>query len=117
MLGIDEHQTLGNPALIDALLDIGGDVDEGPAGGHIEPELFSVAFHPTISLLVICFARKSIGSSYQRNRSTSRLEIPGRLDYLRRRSVHYFGSKNVNHHMLGLAFALLALSEPARDSS
>jgi len=45
MLGIDQHQALGNAALIDAFLHIRGDVDEGPTGGHVEPEFFAVAFH------------------------------------------------------------------------
>ena len=45
MLGIDQHQAFRNAALVDALLDIRRDVDEGPSGGDIEPEFFAVAFH------------------------------------------------------------------------
>ena len=45
MLGIDQHQTFGNATLVDALLDVRGDVDEGPPGGDIEPEFFAVVFH------------------------------------------------------------------------
>ena len=44
--GIDQHETFYNSAFIDALLDVAGDVDEGPAGGDFEPALLAVTFHP-----------------------------------------------------------------------
>ena len=44
MLGIDEHEAVGNPAFIDALLNIRRN-DEGPPGGDVEPEFFLIAFH------------------------------------------------------------------------
>ena len=45
MLGIYEYETFRDPAFIDALLDIRGDIDEGPSGGDVEPQFFAVAFH------------------------------------------------------------------------
>lgn len=45
MPGIHEHEAILDTALVDALLDIGGDVDEGASGGDLEPEFFAVAFH------------------------------------------------------------------------
>ncbi len=43
--GIAEHQTVCYPAFVDALLHFRGDVDKGPACGHLEPQFFSIAFH------------------------------------------------------------------------
>jgi hypothetical protein len=54
MLGIDEHEAFRNAALVDALLHVGRDVDESSPGWDIEPELFAVVFHPTISLVGFC---------------------------------------------------------------
>ena len=45
MSGINEHEAIFDPAFVDALLNIGGDVDEGASGGHVEPEFFSITFH------------------------------------------------------------------------
>ena len=45
MPGIDQHEAILNPAFIDAMLDIGCDVDEGTPGGDLEPQFFSVASH------------------------------------------------------------------------
>jgi hypothetical protein len=43
MLGIDEDKTFATAAFIDAFLDIGGDVDEGPERGRVEPEFLAIA--------------------------------------------------------------------------
>jgi hypothetical protein len=83
MLGIDEYEAIGNATRIDAFLDIGGDVDESPAGRHVEPQLLAVVFHFAISLVGICFTQTSIGSRYQRNRNTFHFGVPGWLDCLR----------------------------------
>lgn len=45
MLGIYQHETIFNPALVDALLHVSGDVDESAPGGDFEPEFFPVTFH------------------------------------------------------------------------
>jgi hypothetical protein len=45
MLGINEYQAILNSAVVNTLLHIRGDVDEGPSGGHVEPEFFAEAFH------------------------------------------------------------------------
>ncbi|VTR70089.1 hypothetical protein DESC_780278 [Desulfosarcina cetonica] len=42
---VDQHQALFDAAFVDALLNVGCDVDERPAGGDLEPEFFAVAFH------------------------------------------------------------------------
>jgi hypothetical protein len=42
---INECQTLLNPALLQARLHLGGNVNEGPARRHLKPELFAKAFH------------------------------------------------------------------------
>jgi hypothetical protein len=42
---IAEHQTLLDAAFPQAFFHLRGDVDEGPAGGHFEKQLFAVAFH------------------------------------------------------------------------
>jgi hypothetical protein len=45
MLGIDEHEGILDSALVDALLNVTGNIDERPASGHFEPEFFAVALH------------------------------------------------------------------------
>ena len=52
MLGIDETQSLLNPALSQTFLNLRRDVDKCPSGGYFEPEFFVVTFHCT-SLHVI----------------------------------------------------------------
>ena len=42
---IHECHALADAALAEALLHLGRDVDEGPAGGHVEPEFFAEGFH------------------------------------------------------------------------
>jgi hypothetical protein len=42
---VAEHQTLLNPTFLQAFLHLGGDVDKRPAGGHLKPKFFAVAFH------------------------------------------------------------------------
>ena len=37
MSGINEHEAIFDPAFVDALLHVAGDVDEGPAGGDFKP--------------------------------------------------------------------------------
>lgn len=44
MPGIHEHEAFLDAALVNALLHLAGDVDEGPPGGH-EPEFLSIALH------------------------------------------------------------------------
>jgi hypothetical protein len=43
--GVDQDQAFLDPAFPQAFLHGGGDVNEAPAGGDIEPELFTVGFH------------------------------------------------------------------------
>jgi hypothetical protein len=45
MHGIYEAQALGYAAFAKALLDLGRDVDEGPAGRDVEPEFFTEGSH------------------------------------------------------------------------
>jgi hypothetical protein len=42
MPGIDVHETLLDAAIVDALLNVAGDVDQGAAGGYLEPKFFSI---------------------------------------------------------------------------
>ena len=43
--GVDERQPFADAALKQARFNIGSDVDEGPPGGHLEPEFLAIAFH------------------------------------------------------------------------
>jgi hypothetical protein len=45
MFGIDENQSLADPAFAQAFLHIRGYVDKGSAGGDVKPEFLAVAFH------------------------------------------------------------------------
>jgi hypothetical protein len=39
-----QHQGFLDAAFLQALLHLGGEVDEGPAAGDLKPEFFAVAF-------------------------------------------------------------------------
>jgi hypothetical protein len=41
---IDQYQALLHAALPQALPDVGGDVDEGAAGGDVKPRFLAIAF-------------------------------------------------------------------------
>ena len=43
--GVDQDQAFGDAAVSEALLHLGGDIDEGPAAGDLKPEFLAVAFH------------------------------------------------------------------------
>jgi len=43
MLGINENQSFGNPAVIDVFLNIGGDVDEVASSEDVEPQFLAIA--------------------------------------------------------------------------
>lgn len=45
MHGIDQDQAFGDAAVGEALLHLGGDIDEGPAAGDLKPEFLAKAFH------------------------------------------------------------------------
>ncbi len=45
MHGVHEAETFSDATLFEAVLDLGRDVDERPAGGHVKPQLFAIAFH------------------------------------------------------------------------
>jgi hypothetical protein len=42
--GVAKHETLFDAALLEALLHLRGDVEEGPAARDIKPEFFTIAF-------------------------------------------------------------------------
>ena len=44
-MALHEHEPFLDAAFPEALLHLGGDVDEGPAAGDVEPEFLAVAFH------------------------------------------------------------------------
>jgi hypothetical protein len=43
--GITQHEAFGDAAFPEALLHLGGDVDEGPAAGDLKPEFLAMGFH------------------------------------------------------------------------
>jgi hypothetical protein len=46
--GVAQQQSFPHPAVLEDLLNLGGDIDEFPPPGCTEPQLFSVAFHISI---------------------------------------------------------------------
>ena len=42
---INEDEAFSDPALCEAVFHLGGDVDQGSAGRHLKPQLFSVRLH------------------------------------------------------------------------
>lgn len=77
MPGINEHETIFYSAFVDALLHVGGDVEEGASGGDLEPEFFAIAFHCRILLNYIniissyrtCITLKAIKADHWKSRS------------------------------------------------
>ena len=51
---VDECESLHDIALSQTILNLGRDVDEGPAPGNIEPEFLSVIFH-LLHSCVLCY--------------------------------------------------------------
>jgi hypothetical protein len=49
MHGVNEHNALFDAAFPQAFLHLRGDVNERPAGGHLKPKFFAVAFHAYLS--------------------------------------------------------------------
>ena len=45
MLCLDQDQTFPDAAFFEALLYLGGDIDEGPTAGDLKPEFLAVALH------------------------------------------------------------------------
>ena len=66
---IDQEQTFTDAAVFEALLHLGGDIDEGPTAGDLKPEFLAVAFHA-----LPCTALKSSKFKVQRlvNKDTYR---------------------------------------------
>jgi hypothetical protein len=57
--GRDVHRVTQNeaffyPALPQARLNLGRDVDECPPGGHMKPKLFAIALHPMLLSFMGC---------------------------------------------------------------
>jgi hypothetical protein len=48
MHGVHEHQAFAHAGLVEALVDLGRDIDERAAAFDLEPEFFSVALHTDI---------------------------------------------------------------------
>jgi hypothetical protein len=68
--GIDQYQPLLDPAFVNALLDLAGDIDKRSPGGHFEPQFFAIAFHFWIPfglinglklfyMVAICYSEKT----------------------------------------------------------
>jgi hypothetical protein len=43
--GVDKDEALCYSAFLDALLNLGCNIDKGPSGRHLKPQLFTIAFH------------------------------------------------------------------------
>ena len=60
--GIDQAEPLSDPALVDGLLHLGGDVHQPPPGRQVKVQLFAVGSHSALSSHFFCSRRQSSGS-------------------------------------------------------
>ena len=78
LLGIDQDQTLHNPALPQAFHHLGRNIDKSPPGWRLKPQLFSIAFHDKIAPFFVTFSELTTGKQIMGEKSIK--EMGSNLD-------------------------------------